>query len=288
MLEQILDQLMGTLIDSGVTVYEACQITRHVAARVAASRVTQLGGRENKSQVAAITGLPRLEVARLLKLKVPPIDSHQHRHPIQRVIDGWLETPAYLLESGEPRHIPIYGKSPSVESLTKIHCAGIPVRAVVDEMQRLRVVDILGGENIRLKSRLFVSSGLSANSVRLVGVRASDLIRTLTTNMHSKRLPLLETTVVASGIPTSFVPLIKREISKRTSSYVASMNTLLQSAKSPRNRPIPDPTDSNYVGIGIYYFERLSLQKTNQVERSPRSNYKRKQSKSQALKNQTG
>lgn len=288
MLERILNQLMGTLIDSGVTAYEACQVTRRVAVRVAASKAAQLGSRESKSQVAAMTGLPRPVVTRLLKPEAAVQASRQHLHPIQRLIDAWLDTPGYLLDSGEPRHIPIYGKRPSFESLARMHCSGIPVRAVVDEMQRLKAIEVVRGENIRLQSRLFVSSGLSANSVRLVGVRAADLIGTLTTNLYSKQMPLLETAVSVSGISSQYVPLIKREISKRTSSFVASMNSLLQSSKSPRNRSKSDPTTPDCIGVGIYYFERLSLQNTHQIERSPRPNYKRQQRNPGAHKKQAG
>lgn len=278
MLERILEQLMGTLLDTGVTVYEACQVVRYIGARQAALRILSSTGRENKSRVAAITGLSRTEVTRLLKLgKATPRNIRLSQHPIQRIIDAWLSIPAYLSKTGEPAEILIYGRKTSFERLTTKFSASIPIRAIVDEMVRMNLVDIINGKKIRLKSRLIVNRGLSEASIRAVGIHTSDLVRTLTYNLNATKEPMLETTLLVPRIPIKAIPLIKREISSRTASYVTSIESLLKASNKSSERNNMTANSTRQIGLGIYYIERPPLLNTRPGKKLPRQNYKRLQ-----------
>ena len=62
-LKRVVNPLVDLMFDAGITVREFSQLTRESAVRNAARRVTKEIGRDSKSRVAIITGLPRSEVA---------------------------------------------------------------------------------------------------------------------------------------------------------------------------------------------------------------------------------
>src|ERR1700726_4219890 len=72
-LRRVADPLVDLMFDTGVTVHEFSQLIRERAVRSAARRVYKESGRDSKSRVAIVTGLPRSEVARILSSDdVPP------------------------------------------------------------------------------------------------------------------------------------------------------------------------------------------------------------------------
>src|SRR5882762_2389581 len=78
-LERVLDPLLELLFDAGVTVQEFNRIARNRAVRIATQRVIKESGRESKSRVAIMTGLPRSEVTRILgELDAGPKDKPDH------------------------------------------------------------------------------------------------------------------------------------------------------------------------------------------------------------------
>src|SRR5579859_859369 len=79
-LKRVVDPLVDLMLDAGVTVHEFSQIVRERAVRTAARRVSKESGRDSKSRVAIITGLPRSEVARILRSDdaLPSRRSGQH------------------------------------------------------------------------------------------------------------------------------------------------------------------------------------------------------------------
>src|SRR5260370_37204125 len=65
-LKRVVDPLVDLMFDAGVTVHEFSQIMRESAVRTAARRVSKESGRDSKSGIAIITGLPRSEVGGIL------------------------------------------------------------------------------------------------------------------------------------------------------------------------------------------------------------------------------
>ena len=117
MLKNVIDPLVDLMFDASVTVHEFCQLARERAVRTAARRVAKESGRESKSRVAIITGLPRSEVARLLKSDDASLRRRLGQHPARRVLAAWFDNPRFLATNGEPAVLPIFGKRRSFEHL---------------------------------------------------------------------------------------------------------------------------------------------------------------------------
>src|SRR5450631_15509 len=116
-LERILDPLLELLFDAGVTVQEFNRVARNRAVRIATKRVIKESGRESKSRVAIMTGLPRSEVAKMLGSSDSTPQSQPDHHPARRVVAAWHDDPRFLAPTGDPAVLPIFGKKRSFELL---------------------------------------------------------------------------------------------------------------------------------------------------------------------------
>jgi Family of unknown function (DUF6502) len=111
---------------------------------LAASEIALLGNRRiNQSSIAAITGLPRADVKRLLDLRKNLTEAEENHKPvgIQRVVEGWRADPEFVEVSGGRTKVLGRGKSKgSFDRLVAKYSRDVPVAAVLRELLRRRMV----------------------------------------------------------------------------------------------------------------------------------------------------
>ena len=118
-------------------------------------------GKINHSKVAALTGLPRKEIRRLLKSPSttdlePGTPSAM---PSERVVRGWLTDRRFLTRRGRPKSLAVGGDTLSFDRLVKIYGGDVSPRAVLEEVLRSRMIR-RSGERLVLKA----SKPVNANS----------------------------------------------------------------------------------------------------------------------------
>jgi Family of unknown function (DUF6502) len=250
-LKNVIDPLVDLMFDASVTVHEFCQLARERAVRTAARRVARESGRESKSRVAIITGLPRSEVARLLKSDDVSLRRRLGQHPARRVLAAWFDNPRFLATSGEPAVLPIFGKRRSFEQLVATHSRGTPVRAMLDELTQIDAVEVLGDQRVKAKSRVPVLTGLTTRSVVMIGERTRDLLDTLKSNLRSTSKPLFEGTAVLDEADLEMVSLVRREIAEQGENFITGANSLLSRYCSRQKRSIPKPSVKCRLGVTV-------------------------------------
>jgi hypothetical protein len=258
-LKHVVEPLLGLMFDAGVTVQELNYLVRDRAVRVATERVTSECGRNSKSRVAIMTGLPRSEVTKLLD-SLDSLDSFPKtqlgQHPGRRVLAAWYENPRFLTATGEPAVLPIFGSGRSFEYLVSKHGAGIPVRAMLDELTQIDAVERLANQQVRAKSRVPILTGLTSSAITAVGERCGDLLQTLTNNVHRASPLLFEATALVCDADAEMVPVVRREIAEQGATFVNGASSLL---KRSRSKPGGIPSTSIQkcrVGVTVFYFEK--------------------------------
>jgi hypothetical protein len=254
-LKRIVDPLLDLMFDSGVTVREFGQLIRERAVRVAAGRVAKESGRDSNSRVAIITGLPRSEVARILKSDDVSTNKRSGQHPARKVLAAWFDNPRFLAANGDPAVLPIFGKKRSFEQLVTMHSRGIPVRAMLDELTQINAIERLSDQRVKAKSRVPALTGLTANSIAVVGERTRDLLETLTRNLRRTSKPLFEGTALADETDFEFVSLARREIAEQGTNFVNSINSLLSRSSAKSNRLAAKSSARCRLGVTVYYFQ---------------------------------
>jgi len=254
-LKQVVDPLVDLMFDAGVTVREFSQLVRERAVRAAARRVVREGGRESKSRIAILTGLPRSEVARILRSVDVSRKKRLGQHPVRKVLAAWFESPRFLTAAGEPAVLPIFGRRRSFEQLVAMHSGGIPVRAMLDELTQIDAIERLSDQRVRAKSRVPILTGLTGSAVAVIGERTRDLLDTLTNNLRRTSTPLFEGTALLSDADPEFASLIRREIAEQGESFINSANALFSRAGIRQNRLISKAAKKCRLGVTVYYFQ---------------------------------
>lgn len=150
-LRELLIELALTLLPRGMTPKTFGELSRYAFAYAAARISQHSNGKVNHSRVAALTGLSRADVKRLLQggdSAVPAGRSNQM--PIERVLNGWRVDRRFIDKEGNPRPLRISGPSRSFARLARIYGGDVPHRAVLDELHRIGAVR-RQGKNVVLK-----------------------------------------------------------------------------------------------------------------------------------------
>jgi hypothetical protein len=193
-LKRVVGPLVEVMFDTGVTVHEFSHLVRDSAVRVAARRVSRESGRDSKSRVAIITGLPRSEVARILNSDAASPSKRVAQHPSRRILTAWHENPRFLSADGDPAVLPIFGKRRSFEQLVALCGRGIPVRAMLDELTQLDAVERLPDQRVKAKSRIPIPAGLTSDAIAALGERTGDLLESLTNDLRRTAEPSTDVT----------------------------------------------------------------------------------------------
>jgi hypothetical protein len=253
-----LDPLLELLFDAGVTVQELNQIARNRAVRIATKRVIKESGRESKSRVAIMTGLPRSEVTRILGSSDSAPQSKPDQHPARRVLAAWHDDPRFLAPNGDPAVLPIFGKRCSFERLVERYGASIPVRAMLDELIQLDAVERLEDQKVRAKSRVPIMTGLTNRSISALGERGRDLLETLAHNVRRSTQPYFEATAVIDDGDLELVNFLRREIAEQGTNFINSATSLLNRSQIKRSSRTAKSSRAVRLGVTVYYFQEDS------------------------------
>jgi hypothetical protein len=272
-LKQVVDPLVGLMFEGGITVQEFCHLLRERAVRSAANRIRKEGGRISKSRVAIITGLPRAEVARILRMDDNKSHKSGGQHPIRKVLAGWHDNQRFLSSTGEPAVLPMFGLRRSFEQLIAAYGGGIPVRAMLDQLTQIDAVEVLPGQRVRAKSRVPIFTGLTTNAIAAIGDRTGDLLATLNSNVGTIANPLFEGTAVVTDIDIDAVPLLRRELAEQGAAFIDGANSLLARSRSKPRRTLGRPSKCR-IGVTVYYFQN-DITEDADIKSVSRKNFQR-------------
>lgn len=140
-LSLVLASIATLLISSGYS-YEKLSKAARAAFVVAASKILEGEGRKpTVAQLAATTGLSRAEVSSIVRQK-----NHQSSKPSEilsraaNMAAGWMSDPTFLNSQRRPRPLAFKGQNADFSELAKRYSGDIPARAMLREMERLRMV----------------------------------------------------------------------------------------------------------------------------------------------------
>jgi hypothetical protein len=150
-LQELLRELAYVLLARGMTPKSFGELSRSAFAQAAADHSKLRNGRVNHSRVAAQTGLTRADVKRLLSRGRHDVPFAARQTPMERVIGGWRSDRRFTNGAGNPRTLRISGSEPSFILLARKYARDVPYRAVLDELLRIRAVDVRGGESVQLR-----------------------------------------------------------------------------------------------------------------------------------------
>ena len=253
---RILRALVRILLRYGMSFEGFVELAKRVYVDVASKDFAIPGRKQSISRISTLTGIYRREVSRLLEL--PGIDDSEitaRHNRAARVIGGWLQDPDYTDKKGKARVLEPEGDKPSFNHLVRKYSGDIPVRAILDELQRVGAVKQDRDGQIHLLSRAYVPRHGEADMIAILGTDTTDFISTIDHNLQqadeSSRLQLK---VVYDNLPEETIKEFQELASERGRDLLEEFNTWLAERDRDSN-PDSEGTGRVRAGLGIYYFE---------------------------------
>jgi hypothetical protein len=274
-LAQLLEPLTEFVFDSGLSIKEFHDIFRAAAVRSVAARQLAISRRVNISGISASTGIARAEVSRILKTepKSPQRSSDRHQQSTSKILSVWQQDPKFTNPNGQPADLKIYGRGSTFELLVKLYGRGIPTRAMLDELTRIRAIELRPAQLIRLRTGVAVERGMTPQVARLFGDRVSELMETLLQNMRNSESSAFLASVANMKVSATELPLIRREISSKGADFLSEIQDML--TRSPIEKRTSKIKNAKSLSVTIYYHEELNKTKGKKSTLAPRRNFRR-------------
>lgn len=214
-----------------------------------------LNGRPtNKARVAALTGLTRVEVARLIDEVTPGSGEYSSQHPLRRLVEHWLHRAPWASVAGEPLPLPVSGTPNSFEALVSSAGGDIAWQTLLKELLRMGVAR-RDGDTVSLTQTGFVPVGGDLEALSFMGEDVASLLTTFDWNLHhGADAPLFQRAA-------TFVRLDDAGWDKLNALAQDEGQALLERVHKTLtpHQPDDDGPTSGMTGMGIYIYRVDSL-----------------------------
>lgn len=225
----ILRPLVGLLLRMGLGAGEFAAISRRIFVHSAVRHLTRAGRKATHSQVAIITGLTRADVKRILENPNEGLVSRPwEQHRASRVMKGWRTDPEFLQPNGQPKELPFKARKGSFASLTGRYSGDIPPRAMLDELLSMGVVRQGKNGTVRLHGVSARQSLLNPREIDDLGVKARQLMDTLTSNLYREAPARYVGTTARSLVNDDLLPFLHARISKTGANFIEQVEDQLR------------------------------------------------------------
>lgn len=262
---RLLRPLVRLLLRHGIPFGVMADVMRQVYVDVAFEEFGLPRRKQTASRVAILTGLSRKDVARLRQTpQQDDREGQQQYNRAARVISAWVREPAFHDASGQAAVLPVEGDVPSLSGLVRQYSGDMPVRAILDELLRVRAVEQLADGRIRLLARFYVPTAGEVEKVRILGTDVADLIAAIDWNL---RAPPAEAYVQRKVQYDNLPAEALSELHALTREHAQALLEQLDHWMAARDRdvtPTVQGTGRKRAMVGIYYFAE-DFREDNQV-----------------------
>lgn len=142
-LAALLDVLASILVPLEVTPTRLAQIARVSFVKATANHARmRSSGRPHLARIAALTGLSRAEVKRVVSTNYKPPSREPENSPrALRVLSAWRASKGYS-RAGKELALRVTGAFPSFETLCRAYSGDIPYRVILTELERKKRVKL--------------------------------------------------------------------------------------------------------------------------------------------------
>ena len=226
-LRYLLDELAIALLPRGITPNRFSSLARDAFVRAAARNSRLRNGKVNHSKVAALTGIPRKEIKRILDCTIATLEPHRTTSmPSARVMHGWLTDRRFLTQKGKPKSLAIGGAKSAFERLVREYGGDISPRAVLEELMHSRKVRRTG-DRLRLQiSKLPLPKTGLGTLTRIIPTLVDGL--RIASREHGKAIDSLLYRLKLHAPSTAELALIRERCSSSIQSVLYGLNESLE------------------------------------------------------------
>ncbi len=264
----ILKPLVGLLFRNGVSFGEFSRLAKLAYIEVTETELAGSGQKVTTSMISISTGLTRKDVSAIRKNPLPKVEQIQKKNRAIRVISAWMSDPQFCTQEGQAKELTIQGKGASFENLVTLHSGDMPYRAMLKELQRINVVELIDDKKVFLIQSAYIPSDDENGKYDFLGEDVSALISTIKHNIVAEGEPFYQRKVSYDRIPDVHIEAFKELANKENQKLLLKLNEwLAKHDLDHQGHELEIPTKK--VGVGVYYFE------TNKKPNKGKNNEKR-------------
>lgn len=254
---RILKPLIRVLIKNKISHGEFTELAKQAYVDVAYQSFTISNRKTTYSRVAVLTGLSRKEVVRLTqqvqKNALPRVSAPNRA---VRVVNGWVKDPDFLDKDHNPLVLNLRGEQ-SFSTLVSRYSGDITVGAILDELERVGVINLSDDQQVTLVSDGYVPIHDDLEKINILSICTADLLLSATHNLeYSNEDSWLQRQVVYQQVPFDTAIKFKAYSQKKSSSLLLEFNRWLANRS---DQPTTQPSaQTKRIGVGIYYFEDVN------------------------------
>jgi len=251
--------IVKTLVRNGVSFGEFTEVLKVVFVDAASELLALEDSKQSLTRVAITTGVPRLDVARILEtggIDLEAVASKVGR--VGRLLTGWHQDPEFIGPYGIPYELPFVADKGrrSFTELVRRYAGDIPPEEMIEEFKRINAVLELGNGYYRVLFRSYIPATLDPVKFELMSMALTDLARTLDHNLQPGEVEkLLERRVWA---PNGVAPIVAAQFSGIVREKGTSLLEALDDWLSEReNEVVLDEMEPRIrIGLAMYMFVR--------------------------------
>ncbi|VAW48662.1 hypothetical protein MNBD_GAMMA03-1379 [hydrothermal vent metagenome] len=249
---KILRPLARIMIRNGVSCGTFEELVRKAYVDEAFALNEEKKGKITVSSISAQTGLSRKEVKRLHDLNSEPSDSSnkQKYNRATRVISGWINDQRFTNHNGQPTPLKLnHNDSHSFATLVKLYSGDITPKAMLDLLLEAECVQTIQ-DNVHLIKQAYLPGNDSPEIAFILGNDANELIQTIGHNMNSEsNLKRFQRKVSTHKLAKEAKKTFQHISAKHAQALLEELDAWLIEHETD------DQTDTQYVSLGIYYYE---------------------------------
>lgn len=255
-ISRMLKPLVRILLQHGMPVNEFMELVKKAYVEVADAEFQLEGRKQSVSRISVLTGMHRKDVTRLRNQSDQQIQDDQEpfHNRAARVMSAWTCESDYVDSAGEPRVLPINGDTPSFSALVMQHSGSMTVRAMLDEMLRVKVVELQPDNMVKLVQRAYVPQNSDSQRLVYMGDAGHDLFNTLAINIDDPAANRLQLTTAFDNLPEECLPELKAFCHQQSIDLLKKLERWLAEHDRDCN-PKVRGSGRYRAGLGIYYIE---------------------------------
>lgn len=256
----VLKPLIRILLRNNIPFGAFSEMARQAYVEVATNDFKVEGRKQSNSRISTITGLSRKEVKRLQELEETS-DSRltEKYNRAARVVYGWVHDADYQNSKGESKILSFDKGDYCFTALVKEFSGDVPPRAILDELERVGVVEVDDKDMIHLLSRAYIPKTGINEKIQYLGTDVAALINTMDRNIYEEnKSKFFQRKVYYDNLPEEVIEDLQKMIAANSQQLLEKIDFAMAEHDRDAN-PEVKGSGRKAIGVGVYYFENNDI-----------------------------
>ena len=250
-LRRVLRPLARLLLAQGVTLPAITELLKQVLVDVAEHEFATPGKKVTASRISVLTGVHRKDVRRLRGKPWSDVSTPESVSLGSRLVNTWISQPPWCDAHGAALTLARTSVDPDVPAFDRLAASvstDVRPRAMLDELLRLGVVELVDGDQVQLLTEAFVPSEGVEEKFYYLAQAAYGHLSASVHNVQGGKPPLFDRIVHYNTIPAAKLKDLHQVIAKQGMRDLRAVNNAAQALADPQGE---SPQEITY---GIYFF----------------------------------